>query len=479
MHEIITLQFGQRSNYLATHFWNAQESYFTYSGDEPSPVDHDIHFRQGIGADGSETFTPRTLIYDLKGGFGSLRKINALYEKQEEQDLLKGLWDGNVVVQKQASIEQNEYQKSLDEGLPPPALSTETIRYWSDFNRVFYHPKSIVQLNDFELNSRLVPFEKWDVGEELFSNLDKEHDLLDRDLRPFAEECDQLQALQIVTTVDDAWGGFAAKYIDRLRDDFGKTSIWVWAVEDGTKGQREKQVLRSVNAAHSIHEVSQQASLYVPISDPPAHIPPYVTLDRRSEWHNSAILSLALESMTLPSRLNPVDGKRCMLNEFEAALNTNGNQKIAKLQCSIIDPETSPWRHAPSGDPATRDRRLPTSRQYIANTTDRLERDGKELPYAGLPALDIDLFPRGNESYGNNVKRAHLFGQVESFRGDHEHSEPQEEEEDGFARKRRRIDGLPIIEKLVFSGFVLGECTAMIVILVYFLCMLSEGISSD
>lgn len=24
MHEIITLQLGQRSNYLATHFWNLQ-----------------------------------------------------------------------------------------------------------------------------------------------------------------------------------------------------------------------------------------------------------------------------------------------------------------------------------------------------------------------------------------------------------------------------------------------------------------------
>lgn len=24
MHEIVTLQLGQKSNYLATHFWNAQ-----------------------------------------------------------------------------------------------------------------------------------------------------------------------------------------------------------------------------------------------------------------------------------------------------------------------------------------------------------------------------------------------------------------------------------------------------------------------
>ena len=70
---------------------HSQESYFTYSSDEESLVDHDIHFRPGIGADGTETFTPRTLIYDLKGGFGSLRQINALYEI-EEPAVQHGVW---------------------------------------------------------------------------------------------------------------------------------------------------------------------------------------------------------------------------------------------------------------------------------------------------------------------------------------------------------------------------------------------------
>jgi hypothetical protein len=33
------------------------------------------------------------LIYDLKGGFGSLRKINALYEiEKKEKGIPKGLW---------------------------------------------------------------------------------------------------------------------------------------------------------------------------------------------------------------------------------------------------------------------------------------------------------------------------------------------------------------------------------------------------
>ena len=55
-------------------------------------MDHDVHFRGGIGADGSDTFTPRTVIYDLKGGFGSLRKYNALYELSEDNPLSNRLW---------------------------------------------------------------------------------------------------------------------------------------------------------------------------------------------------------------------------------------------------------------------------------------------------------------------------------------------------------------------------------------------------
>lgn len=83
-----------------------------------------------------------------------------------------------------------------------------------------------------------MPFEAWSTGDDLFRNLDKEHDLLDRDLRPFAEESDQLQGFQIFSGSDDAWAGFTARYVDRLRDEFGKSSIWVWALEDGHPAQR-------------------------------------------------------------------------------------------------------------------------------------------------------------------------------------------------------------------------------------------------
>ena len=99
-------------------------------------------------------------------------------------------------------------KRSLDQGTTAPRLTSETVRYWSDYNRVFYHPRSIVQLNEYELHSQVMPFEDWNVGEDLFQHLDKEHDLLDRDVRPFAQKnvtnCELFNCLQDPTTRGEA-----------------------------------------------------------------------------------------------------------------------------------------------------------------------------------------------------------------------------------------------------------------------------------
>lgn len=163
-----------------------------------------------------------------------MRKINALYEAEDDRSILDqtGVWPTKPVVQKAEPIPQSKYQQHLDAGLEPPQLSASTVKYWSDFSRVYYHPKSIVQLSEFDVNDKLMPFESWDVGMDLFEKLEREVDLVDRDLRPFVEECDGLQGLQIMTGVDDAWGGWASGWIERLRDEYGKLSIWTWGSGD-------------------------------------------------------------------------------------------------------------------------------------------------------------------------------------------------------------------------------------------------------
>lgn len=113
-----------------------------------------------------------------------------------------------------------------------------------------------MQLNEYELNSQLMPFEDWHTGEELFRDLDTEDDLLDRDVRPFAEECDQLRAFQIFTGTDDAWGGFSSRYIDKLRDEYGKKSVWVWGLEDGVKSEQVREKDLTLAKCHPSSELT-------------------------------------------------------------------------------------------------------------------------------------------------------------------------------------------------------------------------------
>ncbi|KAL7626930.1 mtDNA inheritance, partitioning of the mitochondrial organelle [Parahypoxylon ruwenzoriense] len=425
MREIITLQLGQQSNYLATHFWNTQESYFTYSADDESPIDHDVHFRPGIGADGADTFMPRTVIYDLKGGFGTLRKINALYEI-DDNAASSSLWPGQTVVQRQQPIEASAYQNSLDTGQIPPELTTSTVRYWSDFNRVFFHPKSIIQLSEYELNSTVMPYEKWSMGEELFASLDKEHDLLDRDLRPFVEEADQMQGLQVMTGIDDAWGGFASKYMERLRDEYGKAPIWVFGVQEPFgRLPREKRLLKLVNKARALAELNSQASLVVPLALPQNPLPSTVQLDPSSHWHVSALFAAALESVTLYTRLKTSDRVYSSnLANMTDLLNVFGKQTIANLEMSIIEPP----KHHQNGNTNGNTNGLDARGEHVHSThengngngIDWEEDESESGSQKGVASLDIDLSSPQDlnlDSGWRRRKKRRIFSQVLTDRG--------------------------------------------------------------
>ncbi|KAI1772442.1 tubulin nucleotide-binding domain-like protein [Hypoxylon cercidicola] len=433
MREIITLQLGQQSNYLANHFWNTQESYFTYGADEESPVDHDVHFRPGVGSDGTETYMPRTVIYDLKGGFGTLRKINALYEIDGDA-AASSLWPGQAVVHRQQPIGTSAYQESLDTGQAPPELTTSSVRYWSDFNRVFFHPRSIVQLSEYELNSTVMPFEKWHMGEELFASLDKEHDLLDRDLRPFVEEADQMQGLQVMTGIDDAWGGFAAKYMERLRDEYGKTPVWVFGVQEPVRGlPREKRMIKLVNKARALAELNSQASLVVPLALPETPLPHTLRLDASSRWHVSALFAAALESVTLYTRLKTTDHVYSSnLGNMTDLLNVFGKQTIANLEMSISE---LPHQNGADG----------TSNGLNGrgeNAHSGVDEDGSESgSQKGAATLDIDLSSPQDLNLDPNRRRGrkrHVFSQVLADRGS-QNTEPTDEE---LEMREQSVQGL-------------------------------------
>lgn len=207
------------------------------------------------------------------------------------------------------------------------------MRYWSDFSRVFYHPKSLNQLYDYELNSSIRPFDKWNLGQELFQTLDREQDMVDRDFRPFVEEADQMQGIQLFTSLDDAWGGFAADYLERMRDEYPKATIWTWGLQAPRLSRAQLP-----NAARSIVAMCEQASMLVPLTTPSAGLPPNVHLEQDSAWQTTALLSTALESAGFASRVKS-GPHRNTLGNIVGRLNLGGKQTLGRLQMSVSEPQ--------------------------------------------------------------------------------------------------------------------------------------------
>lgn len=198
-------------------------------------------------------------------------------------------------------------------------------------------------------------------------------------------------------------------------------------------------MLRMANAAQSMYEISTHASMYIPMSIP-SRLPSYVRLDRNSLWHTSALLSTAWETLTLPSRLHASHGKRGFLDNLAAAVNVNGNQSIAHVRTSVPDPST-PVRKPPGG-------KLHDNRMRGSYRRGQLGEDERPASDAGL---DMDLFDGEGPAAGalgvQRKKRNHVFGQVESFRGNMRGAADDDDQEDGYTRKRRRLAGLPLIAK--------------------------------
>lgn len=402
-----------------------KESYFTYGAEEESPVDHDVSFRPGIGADGADTFTPRTLIYDLKGAFGTLRRENALYELQhQENPAQQNQWGGNTIPLNLPPIAPSPYQQALDQGLTPPVLSTQTVRFWSDYNHLFYHPKSIVQLNEYELNSDLMPFEQWSKGEELFANLDREYDLLDRDLRPFLEECDQLQGIQVLSGIDDAWGGFASKYLERVADELGKGSRWVFGLQDTQRTTRDRYALQLANVAQSVQNIDPSASMHIPLGNIPSSLPSYISLDGSSRWHTSALQAAGIESLTLPTRLRRHQSAYASFDSLEATLNGDGKRRIAACYMSVSDAAVLEEQSVIDG---SSDFRMTNGHSYDEEDFEANEKK-----------LDIDLFPdltRNITSARQQSRQSHTFSKVEALRGSwRKQSDIQQSNEDARDR---------------------------------------------
>lgn len=380
MHEIIHLSLSAQANHLTTHFYNAQDSYFVYDDRTVSHVDPTVLFRAGLGSDmRTSTFTPRALIWDMRGGYGSMKKANALYsdgfdDNTDASDARNNalVWDqGNkpLKVIQEDQVAANEYQKALDTGKDviekAAALTPETTRYWSDYNNIYYNPKSFHQLNNWEYDPVRFPrgkprgeepdggrqFVDYETGVAEFTemNVSSEDAYLEHVFRPALEECDSLSGITISTEGDSAWGGFTAKVLEELREEYiPKTPVFTWAVYDGKVGakidhttsyknikQSRQQVLSRIKTTTAL---ARDSTLFIPISKPQASI--LKNYDAESNWHSKALLSLPFETISLLSSLR--SEKRVSMQTVAEYLQCGSTRNIvSSTEAAIVGPMPS------------------------------------------------------------------------------------------------------------------------------------------
>ena len=146
-----------------------------------------------------------------------------------------------------------------------------------------------------------------------------------------------MQGIQVMTTIDDAWGGFASSYIEAIRDEFPKTCIWTWALQSPLLSlPRAQRSLRLANTALSLGQTCSQSSMVLPLSIPEVDSPSDVRLDKTSSWHVSALFATAIETATLPTRLESTNGvSPISFHDLAENLNTSGSQFLATASMRV------------------------------------------------------------------------------------------------------------------------------------------------
>merc|ERR1711884_133164 len=96
--EFITLQLGNFSNHVGTHWWNIQQSLSSFrnfnqtneddiedDSQKDNKISHDVMWRSGENHKGQVTYTPRAIMLDEKSNLGTMSQTGgALYDENIE-----------------------------------------------------------------------------------------------------------------------------------------------------------------------------------------------------------------------------------------------------------------------------------------------------------------------------------------------------------------------------------------------------------
>lgn len=213
------------------------------------------------------------------------------------------------------------------------------VTVWSDFLGTHFHPKSIHIVQEYHHKDELRHFDLFNSSNEVLSNYECTCEWEDR-IHYFIEECDNLQGFHVLMDTHDGFGGLGAALVRHLADEFPGKGILTFGftpadVPDDTAYVRANRI---INSALAYENVSTHSSLFVPSSlakglwrtlQQPREFP-YLKY-KSTAYHTSAILASALDTATLPYRL---EVGAMNIRDITHSFNSQG-RKISTLNASF------------------------------------------------------------------------------------------------------------------------------------------------
>ncbi|XP_069734853.1 protein misato homolog 1 isoform X2 [Phaenicophaeus curvirostris] len=378
--EAVTLQLGHYAGCVGAQWWGLQAG----PGGGPAELRSSTLLRSERAPGGRERLTPRLVALELKGG--SVGPVAAAGPVAAGTGTAATSWDGAVAAYLErdpAPRDGDRAEESAAEGRGSPhtpvpgaapapsplapsqdASSGGTERLWSDYLNVHLHPKSVYVIRQYMHDGECGCLEAFGQGQSLLQDPGCLEELEDR-LHFYVEECDYLQGFQVLCDLHNGFSGVGAKVTELLYDEYSGKGILTWGLTPGTSnlGDSPKNLYRVMNVALGIVHLSRHSSLLCPLSlsgslglrpQPPVTFP-YLNYDASLNFHSSAVLAAALDTLTVPYRLSSSQGSMMHLAE---TLNFSGRKVVAawaslpfpaRPGCSLADALCShgqdvPWK---------------------------------------------------------------------------------------------------------------------------------------
>lgn len=398
-----------------------QQAGTPFSGD----LDLSSLYREGINRHGYSTYTPRFVLYDLNGSYGSIASKGWAYGAEEDSGQPSALqtWEGIPDLHKAEPIAKTDFIHHLEseveegaskEGYAATAIESAasklhdpgTVRYFTDYLKAPLHHRTPIFLPNTWHGMNIDGFGSLT---ESFNPIDHEYYL--EAVRYFAEESDSLQAFQCWVDDCSGFGKIASHSIQEIQDTFQRPVVlYTMKVQEqrGTAGDQSIRK-RRISEALSSALLTECCDLYVPLT-----VPPQSPLSSKLRWsqnnmfQTTALLAAAIDTASLPCKLSTnshsVVGRMAVSEMIQVLTQETSNSPLAALQMSM---PCTPIDYFTAAQPFTNSHLMSLTAGILETSRRRAEvivlrgprsKDGisiKDICSVALPALHEALIAEG------------------------------------------------------------------------------------